>query len=178
MIQARASHIEKFRFEPLAGAFDFRVLKLHPASSQSDPIHFTVEKSILRAAPEYHSISYTWDGQVPEQEAYANRDSFPITKNCRDILLRLRPRNSTFILWIDQICIDHSSDEDRSYNVKRMGYIQKLNKRSNLDRQVWWRNHTCTICGVGRGRRGKPLSFAPPGDAKSHADRNRNRRSL
>jgi hypothetical protein len=114
---------EEFEFQELENSGDFRVLRLHPAKSRSEPIIFDLEHLSLSEPPKFDAISYTWDGQAFEHEAYSSGKRFLITRNCRDILVNMRLPNHSCMLWIDQICIDQSSEKDRSNNICQMACI-------------------------------------------------------
>lgn len=64
---------EKFLFEPLKNKGDFRVLRLYPASSQSELIHQEIHYESLCNASEYEAVSYTWGDQAFNQEVSAKR---------------------------------------------------------------------------------------------------------
>ncbi|KAH7076578.1 heterokaryon incompatibility protein-domain-containing protein, partial [Paraphoma chrysanthemicola] len=101
----------------------FRLLRLHPVTRYADPLSFDLENASLNRPPRYDAISYTWDDQSPEIEAYCEGLKFFVTKNCARILSVLRRQEEDTLVWIDQICINQASNEDRDKNVAQMGVI-------------------------------------------------------
>ena len=47
------------------------------------------------------------------------------TENCFDALKQLRERDTPKVLWIDSLCIDQKSAEERSQQVTMIGEIYK-----------------------------------------------------
>jgi hypothetical protein len=116
---------EPYKHSPLEGDGWIRCILLHCAASTSDIIAFKLFHIELKELGAYAAISYTWDNQPYDRMALCNGKPFYITKNCHDILFRLRgvKEDSYHLLWIDQICIDQQSDIDRTLNVLQMGLI-------------------------------------------------------
>ncbi|KAH7086766.1 heterokaryon incompatibility protein-domain-containing protein [Paraphoma chrysanthemicola] len=109
--------------EALSEPGTFRVLRLHPAARHTDPLCFDLEKACLDSPPRYDAISYTWDNQPFNIEAYCEGLRFLVTKNCARILSLVRRQHEDTLVWIDQICINQASNEDRDQNVAQMGEI-------------------------------------------------------
>lgn len=114
-----------FAYDPpfLTDTRSFRVLRLQPSVCQSNVLCFSLDIASLDDRPSYDAISYSWDGQPFNVEAVCEGKRFLITKNCERILSILRRRTEDRLVWIDQICINQTSNEDRTQNVRRMGSI-------------------------------------------------------
>lgn len=129
---------ESFEYPPLPEGEFIRIFRLDWASA-TDSISGTLETTSLATVTEqgYHALSYTWNspfGQV-EQELYAatpvsnqrptilcNQKPLSVTRNLYDALLVLRTR-SFKRLWIDAICIDQKSTEEKTAQIRLMGRI-------------------------------------------------------
>lgn len=115
--------MDQFDYPPLSGKDLFRVLYLHPANESTDTLSFTLEVARYEQPPPYAAISYTWDNQSFDTAAHCNGALFKVTRNCSNILRCLRKREETITVWVDQICINQSSDDDKSVHVARMDEI-------------------------------------------------------
>ena len=116
---------EAYQHQRLDGRHQFRVLELQAAASRDDPLEFRLHRVAFDKHPNYAAISYTWDAQGFDQVASCDGRSFPISVNCDKILRELRPPFEYYsvYIWIDQICIDQSSQSDKVLNVSEMGAI-------------------------------------------------------
>lgn len=115
--------MERFDYPPLSGKDLFRVLHLRPTNESTDTLDFTLEEARYEQPPQYTAISYTWDNQSFDTDARCNGALFKVTRNCRNILRCLRRHGETVTIWLDQICINQSSDDDKSVHVARMDEI-------------------------------------------------------
>ena len=77
-------------------------------------------------APEYHAISYTWGPEEPTENILLNDASTTIRKNCADVLRQLLYFKSSRYYWIDALCIDQKSIDEKNHQVARMGQIYSL----------------------------------------------------
>ena len=113
----------EFEYPQLSTPDHFRVLHLQPAANSTEAPSFTLKEVPYDRPPPYAAISYTWDGQDFDTEAYCDGMLFKVTQNCCDILRCLRKGESTVTIWLDQICINQKSDADKSIHVARMDEI-------------------------------------------------------
>jgi hypothetical protein len=120
---------EKYIYSPLIHEDCTRVLILHPARTKNAPIRFILKEISLADVSEddknssFDALSYVWGSPVGDQPVFCDDKTLLITKNCLSALRHLRLRRATRTLWIDAICIDQSSLEERSRQVKLMGRI-------------------------------------------------------
>jgi hypothetical protein len=106
-------------------------------------IEVDLEEGSLDEPPAYDAISYMWDGQLPDQPILCGGKVMLVTRNCHRILSCLiqdLPRQGALdgpqksrALWIDAICIDRSSIEERNYQVSLMSEIYR-----NAQRVLVW----------------------------------------
>ncbi|KAF2818325.1 HET-domain-containing protein [Ophiobolus disseminans] len=101
----------------------FRLLELIPGRSLYADIHCRLRHYHLDSAPSYEALSYTWGNE--ENACRISMDGLPfhVRPNLRDALRRLRQLQSTRIMWIDAICIDQNSADEKSVQVPLMGKI-------------------------------------------------------
>jgi hypothetical protein len=106
---------------PFKNDHSIRLLKLLPGSFHS-VIEIELMEVSLYALPDYEALSYAWDSETPDRQAICEGKELAITQNCTEALRRLRGSKPR-LLWIDSICIDQSSWEERNHQVQRMGEI-------------------------------------------------------
>jgi hypothetical protein len=120
---------EKYIYSPLIHEYGTRVLILHPSHTKNAPIRFILKEIPLAEVSEadknssFDALSYVWGSPVGDQPVFCDDKTLLITKNCLSALQHLRFRRATRTLWIDALCIDQSSLEERSRQVKIMGHI-------------------------------------------------------
>ncbi|KAH8773781.1 heterokaryon incompatibility protein-domain-containing protein, partial [Diaporthe sp. PMI_573] len=114
-------------YDSLTGADEIRVLHLSPRKSADDQIlHGFLESTSLSVRPDFTAVSYTWadsDGNRSLSEEIFLGDLWtplPITPNCAAALRRLRSGHQIQTFWIDSICIDQASTNEKSHQVGLM----------------------------------------------------------
>lgn len=123
----RSSRTESLVYSPLREVDEIRLLRLSRRISTDDQVlHGFLENTTLSTRPEYTALSYTW------ADANDNRDlseviflgdpwtPLPITRNCAAALRRLRSRHQDQTLWVDAICMNQSSKDEKSHQVGLM----------------------------------------------------------
>lgn len=130
---------------------EFRLVKLHAGSD--GPIHC----SLLRISDftlKYDALSYMWGSQSYPKTIFINEETFYVTQNLREAILRLRRPSEDRLVWIDALAINQSDSSERSLQVANMANIY-----SNAETTVIWLgdgNHiinailgsSCFQCGV------------------------------
>jgi hypothetical protein len=101
----------------------FRLLELIPGQSLHADIHCRLRDYQLDSAPPYEALSYTWGDEKSLCRISLDGLPFHIRPNLRDALRRLRQPRSTIVIWIDAICIDQNSADEKSVQVPLMGKI-------------------------------------------------------
>ena len=118
-------------YEPLPPGKTTRLINLKPAWNRAARLDFTLEAVNIQSTPTdlhipYTAISYTWEGQTPTRAVICDGKELLITANAEDALRRLRPRRDNETkryFWIDAICINQSSVEDKNRQVTHMASI-------------------------------------------------------
>ena len=96
------------------------------------PLHGYLRSSNLDSDhPDFEALSYTWadldERRIRSGIIYLGDEWLPLslTANCEAALRRLRDSERQRILWIDAICINQGSSEERSHQVQMMQSIYK-----------------------------------------------------
>ncbi|KAL8998527.1 MAG: hypothetical protein Q9169_002470 [Polycauliona sp. 2 TL-2023] len=121
----------------------FKVLRILPPSFQPTEIICEISWELLSEPPEYEALSYTWGASTQDQpiqirtvSSQASSLSTPrtyvihVTKHLLAALLRLRRSTASRRVWIDQLCIDQNSIEEKNTQVKLMADIYQTAKRT------------------------------------------------
>jgi len=115
---------------------------LPPDADPSSPFHAALEIANLESVRPYEALSYTWGTQPPETYIWIGdgpNDNCPlplsIKPNLALALQFLRPGAGSppRRLWIDALCIDQSSMDERSRQVAYMRLVYK-----HCERVVAW----------------------------------------
>jgi len=115
--------------QPLSTQRCLRLLRLRPAQGFATPLRCTLEEVKLDAKPSFEALSYVWGDPEPKQlitiESGAGDKILYVTPNCAGALRRLRYRFQWRALWVDAICIDQTSLQDKAIQVPLMSEIYK-----------------------------------------------------
>lgn len=69
----------------------------------------------------YEALSYVWGDPKGSQPIRVNGKEFHVTANLHAALMRLRDHSLQRILWVDAICINQGSDEEKGDRNKPAG---------------------------------------------------------
>lgn len=117
---------DTFKHKPLAPGEHIRILALEPSRDFNSDIRCRlIEPSLEEARGGYEALSYVWGSQACDLEITCNNRPFYVTTNCLLALRYLRKKAKARFLWVDAICIDQSSNEERGHQVELMGKIYK-----------------------------------------------------
>jgi hypothetical protein len=100
-----------------------RLISLQPGAWE-DPISCslsTVNLDDVRWM--YETLSYVWNAEPGFGEIMLHGKPTQITKNLFQALRRLRKSTEPRIVWIDALCIDQESKDEKSHQVDLMGQI-------------------------------------------------------
>jgi hypothetical protein len=101
-------------------------MELQSSRQEDAPLRAHLAEAELTAEdwkPAFGALSYTWGAPVFDTELVVDEKSLRITKGLAAALKRLRPVDGTFLLWIDQVCINQQDMTERNSQVKLMGQI-------------------------------------------------------
>ncbi|KAF2264489.1 hypothetical protein CC78DRAFT_568202 [Lojkania enalia] len=110
------------------GTDEIRLLQLLPGN-YIDPIHCNLFQVDSVSLYEYEALSYVWGSTENTQVIYVNDWEMGITKSLEAALRSLRYQNTPRLLWADAICLDQSSNAEKSSQVRKMGDIYEAAKR-------------------------------------------------
>ncbi|KAI0095924.1 heterokaryon incompatibility protein-domain-containing protein [Daldinia grandis] len=72
---------------------------------------------------EYEALSYVWGDATSTAFISLNKKPFQVTRNLEAALRALRLRDRKRLIWVDAICINQASVQERNQEVGRMGKI-------------------------------------------------------
>ncbi|KAK4106794.1 HET-domain-containing protein, partial [Parathielavia hyrcaniae] len=121
--------MSRFPYKPL-GPDAIRLVAFDDQEKTSPTIHLKL-LHILRPSttnsnwPPYHALSWTWGQGKRDRRVLLDGLPFYITENLHGALHHLRAdasfsSASSFLLWIDLICINQLDDDEKSVQVVRM----------------------------------------------------------
>lgn len=101
---------------------NIRLLHVHPSSSLWR-IEATLESVSFLDRPSYRALSYTWGSSSRPMTITVNGKKMSITRNLWEALFNIRDRNKNETIWVDAICIDQASNEEKSVHVPLVSFI-------------------------------------------------------
>ncbi|KAF5667146.1 het-domain-containing protein [Fusarium heterosporum] len=118
----------RYQHQPLSHR-SIRVLRLQPAPRFESQLRCRLVPVSLDEKPQYWALSYTWGTDPPSLPIFCvdgpSIALLRITPNCASALRHLRDDQEERTLWVDGICIDQTSMEERSSQVALMGEIYR-----------------------------------------------------
>jgi hypothetical protein len=116
-----------YSYQPLSQPRFIRLLTLSPSPSPSKPIRCHLRQASLDdASKTYEALSYTWGARNGTVPISCDGQTLLVTPNCESALRHLRNRLTSRVLWVDAVCIDQGSAEEKSTQVPLMGDIYAL----------------------------------------------------
>jgi len=101
---------------------EIRLLTILPGG-EDDPMSCIISKTSLDDSPSYEALSYMWGDPNPRERICLGGRMIDIGNNLAKALRHLRYRTMPRTVWVDAICIDQFSDEERNHQVKLMKSI-------------------------------------------------------
>ena len=90
----------------------------------SSEVHCELFHVNLDDRPSYKALSYTWGSESdPNHTIYLNGYQFVVRENLWNALRRFQTDNVELVIWIDAICINQSSNIERSHQVANMKMV-------------------------------------------------------
>ncbi|KAH7389383.1 heterokaryon incompatibility protein-domain-containing protein [Phaeosphaeria sp. MPI-PUGE-AT-0046c] len=109
------------RYERLRGKHCIRLLTLFPSSNEDDEIVCTLkEHDFDEAIPRFTALSYTWGSEEDPKSILLNGYRADVRSNLHAALTHIRHAESEIIFWIDALCINQQSIEERNQQVPLM----------------------------------------------------------
>ncbi|KAE9568396.1 hypothetical protein CGMCC3_g15489 [Colletotrichum fructicola] len=137
-----------YRYGSLASARSIRLVILHSSTNADAPLVCDLIEVNLDSPPEYETLSYTWNDESPSESMTVMSTSYNcqtllLTPNCASALRVLRKRIvggtvAQIGLWVDAICINQSSNAEKSTQVGMMAEIY-----SRASRVILWLGMSC-----------------------------------
>jgi hypothetical protein len=103
-------------------ADNIRLLKLEPGGGDQSLV-CQLFSARLAESPSYEAISYVWGDTTVKVSTLCSGKSMDITVNLRDVLQRIRRRDAERLVWVDALCINQQSLQEREEQVRMMGSI-------------------------------------------------------
>ncbi|KAI1407649.1 heterokaryon incompatibility protein-domain-containing protein [Hypoxylon sp. FL1857] len=125
------------RYKPLpANGSQIRLVTILPGRGQKK-VKCTVEHFPFIGSktngPKYEALSYVWGDATITTPITLNSHPFQVTTNLEAALRVLRLKNKKRLIWIDAICINQTSIQERNQEVRRMREIY-----SRAERVIVW----------------------------------------
>jgi len=117
--------MEKFEYKELLSQDRIRVLELLPGA-KSDTIKCNLTSELrLDTENTYDAISYAWGNPNDTIEITCCDRILSITTSLADALRTIRSKipQTSHRLWVDAICINQQSSEEKNHQVKRIGQV-------------------------------------------------------
>lgn len=113
---------------------DIRILYLK-AGSVSEPVQISLTQANLECPPPYDALSYCWGQPVEESRFVITCDGkqMVVTQNLHEALPFLRFEDRDRALWIDAICINQESEDEKSQQV---GIMKQIYEKA--DKVIIW----------------------------------------
>lgn len=105
----------------------FRLFRIRKSSRYADPIVGDLEYHDLSQPPEFHAVSYFCGGPVQDSFVWVNGYQLKVVKNCEVVLQEIRATNIPLV-WIDQICIDQETRDEKAAQILRIAYVYRAAK--------------------------------------------------
>ncbi|KAH7120400.1 heterokaryon incompatibility protein-domain-containing protein [Dactylonectria estremocensis] len=120
-----------YNYKALPSSKSTRVAILEPAEAFNEPLRLTLKRVSLQslARVRYEALSYVWGPVSGDRRVYCDGKIIHITPNCESALRHLRLKRKQRTLWIDALCINQTSNAEKSRQVPLMGDIYELASR-------------------------------------------------
>lgn len=116
-----------FRHDTLDRSNDsFRLIRVLPERSKEGLIQLTLWQDLISCAT-YQCLSYCWGNPTRQHAVVINGEGFSVGENLFGFLQEVHNNNAQIdresVFWIDALCINQSSVQERGHQVQRMGHI-------------------------------------------------------
>ncbi|KAF5003607.1 hypothetical protein FDECE_9862 [Fusarium decemcellulare] len=104
------------------GSQDIRLLKIQPGQ-RSDAVRLQIFTARLSDHPDYNALSYTWSNEGSEVIVEVGNQTIVVSETLHQALVHLRQPTTESVFWIDAICINQTSTQDKNHQVPLMDKI-------------------------------------------------------
>lgn len=113
-----------FKYNKLRTPTSTRVLSLSSSRDPRGPLSGDVVEIDLEDTPTFTALSYVWGTGSAVTTISCESGDVPITQNCHDALVAIRRLcGRTVTIWVDAICIDQHSNEEKEQQIPLMERI-------------------------------------------------------
>jgi hypothetical protein len=112
-----------FRHEPLPDSQAYiRLLEILQGDFK-DQIVCRLTTWSIDTAPSYYALSYTWGEQTSPVSIVINSKPLEVRANCAYMLQQAFASEASRYFWVDAICIDQASNQEKNHQVSMMGQL-------------------------------------------------------
>ncbi|KAH7388833.1 heterokaryon incompatibility protein-domain-containing protein, partial [Pyrenochaeta sp. MPI-SDFR-AT-0127] len=113
----------EFQHEPLPDSTShIRLLEILRVDSE-DRIVCRLTAWPINDAPKYYALSYTWGESNSSSLVIINEGVFAAGANCIYALQQAYASEASEFFWVDALCIDQKSTQEKNHQVAMMGQI-------------------------------------------------------
>ncbi|PVI02238.1 HET-domain-containing protein [Periconia macrospinosa] len=102
---------------------EIRLVRLLPSARRADDIQCVITHTTLSQNLRFEALSYVWGSNVLSHKVYTSEGVVRVTGNCMEAMRDLRSPSDDRLLWIDAICINQTSNEEKNHQVPLMSKI-------------------------------------------------------
>ncbi|RSL57022.1 hypothetical protein CEP53_006605 [Fusarium sp. AF-6] len=125
-MDAQESHMSLYSLITLEPAKrEIRLLRLLPGG-RDDPVKADLFRESLDSNLNFSVLSYSWGPETDKVPITVQGMTVVITRNLHQCLVNLRSDTTPLVIWIDAICINQSSNEEKNTQVPLMRDIYKM----------------------------------------------------
>jgi hypothetical protein len=99
---------------------EIRLLRVLPAQDESSQVACEYSSISLLDNPVYNALSYVWGDPTVTTPILVNGEVFHTTTNLAAALRLFRTKGMEELLWVDAICIDQGSVEEKNQQLPLM----------------------------------------------------------
>ena len=103
---------------------EIRILTIFPGPPTARiQCQLNVVSLLPKNKPKFWAASWTWGDKKQTHEIALHGETFGVSKNLFEMLLKLRHAQRTLTYWIDAICINQTFTPEKSQQVSAMGEV-------------------------------------------------------
>ncbi|KAF5020297.1 hypothetical protein F66182_7673 [Fusarium sp. NRRL 66182] len=127
----RSRNASLYTYRPLLSSQETRLAVIEPAGDLDDPLRLSLKRISLNSLrrTRYEALSYVWGSITGDRRLYCDGKLLYVTSNCESALRHLRLKKRQRVVWIDALCINQSSNAEKSRQVPLMGGIYESASR-------------------------------------------------